>query len=111
MAHQMGIRVVMEGIEDEADAEACRAVGADLGQGWLFGRPVTWARAAELIAAEVQAPGLRAELPRQRRTEEPAAVETGARSGAHVGGHGPGQSPGQSPGQDVGEVAPGASRG
>ena len=52
MAHQMGIRVVMEGIEDEADAEACRAVGADLGQGWLFGRPVPWGQAAALIAAE-----------------------------------------------------------
>jgi hypothetical protein len=46
MAHRMGIRVIMEGIEEEADAEACRSVDADLGQGWLFGRPVTWAQAA-----------------------------------------------------------------
>jgi len=52
MARQMGIRVVMEGIEEEADADACRAVGAHLGQGWLFGRPVPWGQAAALIAAE-----------------------------------------------------------
>jgi diguanylate cyclase (GGDEF)-like protein len=51
MAHRMGIRVVMEGIEDAADAEACRSVGADHGQGWLFGRPVPWAQAAALVSA------------------------------------------------------------
>jgi diguanylate cyclase (GGDEF)-like protein len=65
MAHQMGIRVVMEGIEHEADAEACRAVGADLGQGWLFGRPVPWGEAADLIAAEVARGGVALPAPRQ----------------------------------------------
>jgi len=49
MAHRMGVRVVMEGIEDELEAEACRAVGADRGQGYLFGRPTPWAQAADLI--------------------------------------------------------------
>jgi diguanylate cyclase (GGDEF)-like protein len=52
MAHRMGIRVVMEGIEDESVAEACRAAGAELGQGWLFGRPMPWAQAEALVAAE-----------------------------------------------------------
>jgi diguanylate cyclase (GGDEF)-like protein len=52
MAHEIGIRVVMEGIEEEADADVCRALGADLGQGWLFGRPVPWSQAAALIADE-----------------------------------------------------------
>ncbi len=50
MAHRMGIRVVMEGIEEELEAECCRSVGADRGQGYLFGRPTPWAKAAELVS-------------------------------------------------------------
>jgi diguanylate cyclase (GGDEF)-like protein len=79
MAHRMGIRVVMEGIEDEADAEACRAVGADLGQGWLFGRPVPWARAAELIAGPAPA-GAATEgpdVPRPRRAADAPGASHG----------------------------------
>lgn len=55
MAHRMSIRVVMEGIENELEAESCRSVGADRGQGYLFGRPTPWAQAAELIT-EMAAP-------------------------------------------------------
>lgn len=40
LAHQLGAVVVAEGIETEALAEQVAALGADLGQGWLFGRPV-----------------------------------------------------------------------
>jgi diguanylate cyclase (GGDEF)-like protein len=54
MAHRMGIRVVMEGIEDEIQADSCRALGADQGQGWLFGRPMPWADAAAVVAAAVE---------------------------------------------------------
>jgi diguanylate cyclase (GGDEF)-like protein len=50
MAHRMGVRVTMEGIEDDVEADSCRAIGADRGQGWLFGRPLSWPKAAELIA-------------------------------------------------------------
>jgi EAL domain-containing protein (putative c-di-GMP-specific phosphodiesterase class I) len=49
MARRMDIRVVMEGIEEESIAQACRRLGADLGQGWLFGCAVPWKRAAGLI--------------------------------------------------------------
>jgi diguanylate cyclase (GGDEF)-like protein len=49
MAHQMGIRVVMEGIEEEREADGCRSIGADRGQGYLFGRPTPWAQAAKLV--------------------------------------------------------------
>jgi EAL domain-containing protein (putative c-di-GMP-specific phosphodiesterase class I) len=38
-AHSHGIRVVAEGIETVAQWEAVRQIGADLGQGWLLGRP------------------------------------------------------------------------
>lgn len=44
MAHRMHMRVVMEGIEDDEEAAACLTLGADRGQGYLFGRPTPWIR-------------------------------------------------------------------
>ncbi|MGY1745130.1 EAL domain-containing protein [Blastococcus sp. SYSU D00695] len=38
-AHRVGAQVVAEGVEDERTAEQVAAIGADLGQGWFFGRP------------------------------------------------------------------------
>lgn len=35
----VGARIVSERIETEAEAELVRGLGADLGQGWLYGRP------------------------------------------------------------------------
>jgi len=43
-AHSLGATVVAEGVADAATADRAREVGADLGQGWWFGRP-TRARA------------------------------------------------------------------
>jgi EAL domain-containing protein (putative c-di-GMP-specific phosphodiesterase class I) len=40
LAHQLGAAVVAEGVETERLADEVTALGADLGQGWLFGRPV-----------------------------------------------------------------------
>jgi EAL domain-containing protein (putative c-di-GMP-specific phosphodiesterase class I) len=40
LAHDLGAVVVAEGIETEQLAEQVTELGADLGQGWLFGRPV-----------------------------------------------------------------------
>jgi EAL domain-containing protein (putative c-di-GMP-specific phosphodiesterase class I) len=40
LTHVQGGLVVAEGIESELMADQARAIGADLGQGWLFGRPV-----------------------------------------------------------------------
>ena len=39
LAHRMGAVVVAEGVETEQLAEQVAGLGADLGQGWLFGRP------------------------------------------------------------------------
>jgi EAL domain-containing protein (putative c-di-GMP-specific phosphodiesterase class I) len=47
LAHQLGAVVVAEGIETERLADEVTALGADLGQGWLFGRPVRPQRPVE----------------------------------------------------------------
>jgi EAL domain-containing protein (putative c-di-GMP-specific phosphodiesterase class I) len=40
MGRAMGMRVVAEGVETEAQADALRSMGCTLGQGFLFARPV-----------------------------------------------------------------------
>lgn len=47
MAHTLGLRVVAEGIEYERQRELLAAMGCDLGQGYLFSRPIS---PEELIA-------------------------------------------------------------
>ena len=39
LAHVLGIKVVAEGIETEAEFRACREIGCDLGQGFWIGHP------------------------------------------------------------------------
>jgi EAL domain-containing protein (putative c-di-GMP-specific phosphodiesterase class I)/CHASE2 domain-containing sensor protein len=39
MAHELGLEVVAEGVEDEDCLDALRAMGCDLAQGYLIGRP------------------------------------------------------------------------
>ena len=46
----MGLDVVAEGIEDEATAAACRAVGIPYGQGWLYARDVPLDDLEDLVA-------------------------------------------------------------
>ena len=41
MAHALGIRVIGEGVETEAEFLTCRDLGADLMQGWYLSRPET----------------------------------------------------------------------
>ncbi len=47
LAHSLGAVVVAEGVETEWLAEQVTELGADLGQGWLFGRPVRPEQPAE----------------------------------------------------------------
>ncbi|HEY7130708.1 MAG TPA: EAL domain-containing protein, partial [Candidatus Limnocylindrales bacterium] len=39
LGRTLDLRVVAEGIEEEAQLEALRNLGCELGQGYLFGRP------------------------------------------------------------------------
>jgi EAL domain-containing protein (putative c-di-GMP-specific phosphodiesterase class I) len=45
---RLSCQVIAEGVETEAQAETCRALGCQLGQGYLFGRPQA---VADLTAA------------------------------------------------------------
>jgi len=40
LAHEFGLEVVAEGVEDESITEQLRALGCDVGQGYLWSRPV-----------------------------------------------------------------------
>ncbi len=51
LAHGLGIGVVAEGIETERQAERLLELGCDLGQGYLFSRPVPAAKTARLLRA------------------------------------------------------------
>ncbi len=51
MAHSLGITVVAEGIEQEAQYELLRERGCDLGQGYWFNRPMSSADLARLLAS------------------------------------------------------------
>ena len=49
LAHGLRISVVAEGIETEAQFETLRAMGCDVGQGYLFAKPLPAADATRLL--------------------------------------------------------------
>ncbi|MEZ5557491.1 MAG: EAL domain-containing protein [Pseudomonadales bacterium] len=49
LAHNFSMKVVAEGIEDDATAELLRGMGCDLLQGYLFGRPMPSRALAALL--------------------------------------------------------------
>ena len=53
LGHSLGLSTVAEGVETQEVAELLRGLGCDIGQGWLFGRPVP----AHDISALVAPPG------------------------------------------------------
>jgi predicted signal transduction protein with EAL and GGDEF domain len=50
LAHGLRITVVAEGIETEAQFELLRAMGCDVGQGYLFARPLPGGDAGRLLS-------------------------------------------------------------
>ena len=50
LGHSLGLSVVAEGVETEEVAALLRELGCDVGQGWLFGRPVPAHRIDAMVA-------------------------------------------------------------
>jgi len=51
LAHQLGMKVVAEGVEDAATLALLGEVGCDVAQGWLIGRPMNAAALEEYLKA------------------------------------------------------------
>lgn len=60
MAHKLGLQVIAEGVETEAQRDLLAAVGCDFGQGYLFAAPMTaeafdtWLAAAETASRSAE---------------------------------------------------------
>jgi PAS domain S-box-containing protein len=52
LGHSIGMETVAEGVETEQQADMLLWLGCELGQGWLFGRPMPADRLPEMVAAE-----------------------------------------------------------
>lgn len=50
LAHRLGLTVTAECVETSAQASRLRRIGCDTGQGWLYSRPVSPDRIAELLS-------------------------------------------------------------
>ena len=58
LAHNLDMKVVAEGVENEAQLEFLRAEGCDEIQGYLVSRPVPAEQLAELLAARTAPPAV-----------------------------------------------------
>jgi EAL domain-containing protein (putative c-di-GMP-specific phosphodiesterase class I) len=54
LGHSMGMPVVAEGVETREQADMLLRLGCDMGQGWLFGRPVGSERVPDMLRARGQ---------------------------------------------------------
>ena len=55
LGHSLGLTTVAEGVETEEVAGLLRDLGCDIGQGWLFGRPVPAHRIEALVVIPTKA--------------------------------------------------------
>ncbi|WP_432509406.1 putative bifunctional diguanylate cyclase/phosphodiesterase [Kineococcus auxinigenes] len=58
LATRLGLTVVVEGVETEEQADACRAMNAPLGQGWLYCAAVPRTALAEQLTRTYPVPGV-----------------------------------------------------
>lgn len=56
LAHNLGLRVVAEGVETEEQAQLLTDFGCDFAQGWYFSKPVEAERVPELLASPAGPP-------------------------------------------------------
>jgi diguanylate cyclase (GGDEF)-like protein len=75
LAHQLGVKVVAEGVESAALSSELRALGCDIGQGFFLGRPMPAAEFTEWMRDPVRA------VLRLAAASSPAAAARPARTG------------------------------
>jgi EAL domain-containing protein (putative c-di-GMP-specific phosphodiesterase class I) len=56
LAHSMGLQVVAEGTETEAQITELKALGCELAQGFLYSRPIGAEQAFELLCRDYGEP-------------------------------------------------------
>jgi len=93
MADELGLDVVVQGVDRERDAAYLRALGCDYGQGFYFGEPMTEKEVMNLVNALSRAAAKAGGEPRRRtgaksaaptRTSPEAEAETPPRKNARV---------------------------
>ena len=67
MARELGLDVVVQGVDRERDAAYLRALGCEYGQGFYFGEPITEKEVSGLISALAKAAAKSATQPRAGR--------------------------------------------
>jgi len=50
LAHNLGLKVVAEGVDDESHIEILKDCGCDYGQGYLFSKPLSAEKTDEFIS-------------------------------------------------------------
>ncbi|HXC96078.1 MAG TPA: EAL domain-containing protein [Edaphobacter sp.] len=56
LGNSLSLTTVAEGVETQAIADMLLWLGCDIGQGWLYGRPVTPAQLPEILAERINSP-------------------------------------------------------
>ncbi len=75
LAHQLGVKVVGEGVESAAISSELQALGCDIGQGFYLGRPMSaaafteWLRDPARLVLPVEASGYPQPSPQPRRAD------------------------------------------
>jgi diguanylate cyclase (GGDEF)-like protein len=80
LAHQLGVKVVGEGVESAAISSELRALGCDIGQGFYLGRPMSatafteWMRDPARLVLPVEASGYPQPIPQARHRKRGGLV-------------------------------------